>query len=78
MAKSATNLVYTSVQDMQSSLHSWGVEDLPLLRAALSIATKRGEKTKVKILSAKIKKLEKKRIRSIYLERLEDAFEEVQ
>jgi len=78
MSKIVSNLINTSVQDMQSGLSSWGVEDLPLLREGLEIVTKRGEKTKAKVLSAKIKRLEKERIRAIYLARVEEAFEEMQ
>lgn len=59
MSSNAKHLVNTSVQDMQSGLWQYKVEDLPVLREALKIVEQRGEKTKVRILSAKIKKLEK-------------------
>lgn len=64
MAKDASNLVNTSVEDMQSGLWNYGAEDLTTLREALKIATRRGEKTKAKILAAKIKKLEKEEAKS--------------
>lgn len=53
------DLTNTSVQDMQSGLWSYGVDDLQVLRAARRRCAKRGEKTRAKILAAKIKKLEK-------------------
>lgn len=54
-----TRLVYTSVQDMQSSIHSYGVKDLDVLRKAHKLADHCGHKTRCKLLAAKIRKLEK-------------------
>jgi hypothetical protein len=51
------NLVNTSVQDMQSGL--WQYTNVDFLKKALAVVKKRGEKTKVKVLEAKIRKLEK-------------------
>jgi hypothetical protein len=54
----ARSLVNTSVQDMQSGL--WGYktrEDLRVLALGLIYCRQRGEKTKVKMLEAKIKRL---------------------
>lgn len=59
LSSRARSLVSTSVQDLQSGLWFYGVQDLSLLRAALIICKNRGEKTKLRILSSKIKKLEK-------------------
>lgn len=52
-----SSLINTSVDDMQSGL--WNYNDLNVLRPALIICIRRGEKTKVKILGAKIRKMEK-------------------
>jgi len=52
-------LINTSVDDLQSGLWNYGVEDLDLLRGAFKRVTKRGEKTKARILRSKIRKLEK-------------------
>ena len=54
-----SSLINTSVEDMQSGLWGYGVDDLEMLRLAQQVVEKRGEKTKAKILSAKIRKLEK-------------------
>ena len=50
-------LVNTSVDDMSSSLWNYQWRDLPILRRALEIVKRRGEKTKVKALTAKINML---------------------
>lgn len=52
-------LINTSVQDMESGLWDYGVRDLELLRAAQKTVTRRGEKTKAKVLASKIRQLEK-------------------
>lgn len=52
-------LINTSVDDMKCSLSFHGVEDLAMLRAAYKTVMRRGEKTKAKLLIAKIRKLEK-------------------
>ena len=60
LAQKARSLVDTSVQDMQSGLYNFtSRDDLQILRTALMIVNKRGEKTKVNILRRKIAKLEK-------------------
>jgi hypothetical protein len=60
LAERAKGLVNTSVDDMQSGLWFYkSRDDLQLLRTALMITNKRGEKTKSRILKSKIKKLEK-------------------
>jgi len=57
LQEQVNSLINTSVQDMQSGL--WNYNDLDVLCAAFRRVTRRGEKTKAKILGAKIKKLEK-------------------
>jgi hypothetical protein len=60
--KEEERLIYTSVDDMQSSLQcSLGHESLSLetLRKAKILADQRGEKTRTKILDRFIRKLEK-------------------
>lgn len=52
-----TSFVNTSVEDLQSGMYSYN--DLNVLRAALRVVTKRGEKTKAAIIKRKIAKLEK-------------------
>lgn len=53
-------LVNTSVQDMQSGIHTyWSREDLRVLSVGLIIVRKRGEKTKAGILERKIKAIRK-------------------
>jgi hypothetical protein len=60
LAEHAKSLVNTSVEDMQSGLWFYtSSEHLQILRTALMIVNKRGEKTKSRILKSKIKKLEK-------------------
>ncbi len=60
LAQKARSLVNTSVQDMQSGLYNFtSRDDLQILRTALMIVNKRGEKTKFNILRRKIAKLEK-------------------
>lgn len=54
-----SNLINTSVEDMQSGLWAYGVADLEMLRQAHKTVDARGEKTKAKILQRKIKQLEK-------------------
>lgn len=71
----ATYLVNTSVQDMTSGLYNYDgtdASDVETIRKALQICLKRGEKTKVTILRRKLKRMEKERIRAIYLSRLEE------
>ena len=53
------SLINTSVEDMQSGLYNYGVDDLEILRAGHKRVVGRGEKTKAKILARKIKQLEK-------------------
>ncbi len=55
-----TSLVYTSVDDCRSSLSLRTKADLPELRKALAMSKKLKEKTRAKILEAKIRQLEKK------------------
>lgn len=51
-------LVNTSVQDMQSGLHGYKTrEDLRVLAIGLIIVRQRKEKTKVKLLTAKVNRL---------------------
>lgn len=52
-----TSFVNTSVDDLQSGMH--GYNDMNVLRAALKIVVRRGEKTKATIIRRKIAKLEK-------------------
>ena len=59
LEESVNWLISTSVQDMQSGLYNYGVDDLEILRAGHKRVVARGEKTKAKILARKIKKLEK-------------------
>lgn len=71
----ARDLVNTSVQDMTSSLsHYEGTDpaDVELILRALKFCLRRAEKTKATILLRKLKKMEKERIRAIYLERLKE------
>ena len=53
----AINLISTSVQDLQSSLHHYNNDDIEIVRHAHLLAHKRGEKTKKKILYSKLRKL---------------------
>lgn len=58
----ARDLVSTSVEDMNSSLNFYQFDeptDVEIIMLALKIVTRRGEKTKVKILERKIKKMKK-------------------
>lgn len=55
----AQYLVNTSAQDMHSSLGTLVRGDLAVLRAAVKITKRRGEKTKVRMLQSAIRKLEK-------------------
>lgn len=60
LVKRACDLVYTSVDDMQSGLWNYkGADGLQVLRVGLIIVNKHGEKTKAMILKRKIKNLEK-------------------
>lgn len=59
LAKQAARLVFTSVQDMQSGLWNYGADDLPVLRLARSTAESLGHRTRVKLLSSTIRRLEK-------------------
>lgn len=52
-----TSFVNTSVEDLQSGMYAYN--DLNVLRAALKVVTRRGEKTKAAIIRRKITKLEK-------------------
>lgn len=52
-------LINTSVDDLQSSLYAYSVQDLNVLRKAYARVKRRGEKTKAKVLASKIRKLEK-------------------
>lgn len=55
-------LVNTSVEDMQSSLPLYTylcITDVQTVRLGLAICKKWGEKTKVKILERKLKRMEK-------------------
>ena len=74
-----STLVSTSVEDLQSSLPHYtseNQEDIEAVRWGLRICERREEKTKIAILTRKLKKMEKERIRAIYLERLDEAFKE--
>jgi hypothetical protein len=58
----ANDLVNTSVQDMQSSLSLYsGAEPYhtEIIRRAIVIAKRRNEATKLKVLQAKLKKMQK-------------------
>lgn len=62
MNKTVSYMVNTSVDDMRSSLECAECEkrlNIHTLRAALEVVTRRGEKTKAKMLASYIKKLEK-------------------
>ena len=63
MNERASGLIYTSIEDMKSSLACAEANGEPysvaMLKQALSMATKAGEKTRAKIIAAKIKKYEK-------------------
>jgi hypothetical protein len=59
MSEKVNGLINTSVEDMQSGLWQYGAKDLEFLRAALLAVTRRGDKTKAKILGVKIRKIEK-------------------
>ena len=56
----ASDLIYTSVQDMQSGLWDYTTEeDLAVLRIAYVMARRRNEKTRSKILASRIRRLER-------------------
>jgi hypothetical protein len=55
----ASFLVNTSVDDTRSSITSYQPEDLPVLHKALEISEGRKEKTRTKLLRAKIHQLTK-------------------
>lgn len=58
----ANFLVNTSVEDMQSSLYSYtylNISDVQTIRLGLAMCKRRGEKTKVKLLERKLKRMEK-------------------
>ena len=58
--RQVASLINTSVEDMNSSLNcNPGYYELPVLKKALEVVNRRGEKTKAKILDSKIRKLEK-------------------
>jgi hypothetical protein len=52
-------LVNTSVDDTRSSIASYKPQDLPVLEKALQISESRSEKTRTKLLRAKIHQLTK-------------------
>lgn len=52
-------LINTSVQDLQSSLDGYGKDDIQLLRLAHRRVSRRGEKTKARVLATYIRKLTK-------------------
>ena len=59
----ASELINTSVQDMQSGLwHYTTEEDLAVLRVAYIMARRRNEKTKARILASKIKRLQREQL----------------
>ena len=57
MNERVSNLVNTSVQDMESGLWNYGFDEINILHEACKVAEKRGEKTKAKILRRKINKV---------------------
>jgi hypothetical protein len=56
----ASFLVNTSVDDTRSGIASYKPEDLPVLQRALDISESRSEKTRTKLLRAKIRQLTRK------------------
>jgi hypothetical protein len=54
-----SDLVNTSVEDMQSGLWAYTAKDLYVLRRGLATVKRRKEKTKAIILTRKIKTLER-------------------
>lgn len=54
-----THLVFTSVDDLQSSLRSFDAKDLKALEEAFEIARERGMKTKSLLLGRRIRQLKK-------------------
>lgn len=71
----AKSLVNTSVQDLMSSLvHYKGIDpsDVEVVKKGLKICVERGEKTKAVALRRKLKKMEKEKIRAVYLALLEE------
>lgn len=56
-----TSFVNTSVEDLQSGM--WNYNDVKVLRAALKVVVRRGEKTKAAIIKRRISKLEKEGVK---------------
>jgi hypothetical protein len=56
------NLVYTSVEDLKSSLEHCTISDLDVLQEALTIAGSHEMKTKAMLIRRKIWKLEKQEV----------------
>jgi len=70
VAERAQGLVSTSVDDLHSSLPYYqGIDpfDVETIKHGLKICQRRGEKTKATMLRRKLKKMEKERLRAIYL-----------
>ena len=61
-ASRINNLVYTSVEDLKSSLTHYTVKDMDALREALTLAGSHGMKTKAMLIRRKIWKLEKEEV----------------
>lgn len=73
------DLINTSVDDMRSSLGFYkgdDPEDVEVVRLGLKRCVERREKTKAAMLNRWLKKMEKERIRALYLSRLTDAEKE--
>lgn len=68
-----TSFVNSSVEDLQSGLYNH--DDLRVLRAALKVVTRRGEKTKAAIIKRKIAKLEKEAEKERKLRLMQQAYD---
>ena len=59
-----SSLANTSVDDMRSSLRCMpGHYSLVVLRGVLAIAKRRGEKTRIRVIEAEIKRLDKEGVK---------------
>jgi hypothetical protein len=59
MSRGYGDLFFTSVDDCRSTLKFYERADLPGIRRALKESVKAGEKTRAKLLEAKIRQLKK-------------------
>jgi len=74
----ARHLVSTSVDDLRSSLPYYTSEsenNIQIIEFGLEICNHRGEKTKAKMLSAKLRKMKKEVEKERYLRLLQQAYD---